>query len=135
MSATAGYAVLVMAMYGGAMFLMKLAGSRLDPFTCVSMNIIGYGFVGAIAMTRAQWSFGWPSLVAIAIGAMYVVGNAAFYKLSQVADVSTLAPIISLQIMIPIALGILLLSEPVTARKAFGVLLAVASIWLLSTET
>ena len=86
-------------------------------------------------MTRAQWSFGWPSLVAIAIGAMYVIGNAAFYKLSQVADVSTLAPIVSLQIMIPIALGIALLGEPVTVRKAFGVLLATASIWLLSTET
>lgn len=48
-------------------------------------------------------------------------------------SVSTLGPLSSLYICIPVVLGITVLKEPVTAKKLLGLLFAVAAIYLLSS--
>ncbi len=47
--------------------------------------------------------------------------------------VSTLGPLSSLYVVLPIVLGITILKEPVTPKKALGLILAVSAIYVLSS--
>ena len=127
------YLTVCMAMWGLAVFTMKVAGQRLDPVTVAVFNIIGYLTAGVFLVSRASFGLSRYHLMGIGIGAMFVAGNMAFYKLSQTAQVSTLVPLTSLYVVIPILLGFLLLGEPLSLRKGLGILLALAAIYFLST--
>lgn len=127
------YLVGCLLMWGLATFAMKLAGTRLDPLTIVVCNVAGYLAMGLILLPQAQLAATPSHALAASIGLLFVMGNLAFYKLSQTAQVSVLAPLTSLYIVIPIVLGIAVLGEPLTRRKAAGILLAIVAIYLLST--
>lgn len=127
-----GYLAICMGMWGLALFGMKLAGQKLDPITIAGFNMFGYLLVGAFVLPRASFELTRYHLVAVAVAAMFVVGNMAFYKLSQSSAVSTLAPVTALYIIIPIVLGIVFLREPLTWQKGAGIALALVAIYLLS---
>lgn len=128
------YLVVCMVTWGLATFTMKVAGSRLDPMTVASYNMIGYLGVGMFIFPKAQLGFTRYHLAAVLIGALFVAGNLAFYKLSQTAQVSSLAPMTALYVAIPVLLGFLTLGEPPTLRKVVGVVLALASLYLLASS-
>ena len=129
----AGYLAICMLMWGLATFTMKVAGQHLDPMTVVVYNLLGYFLVGAFLLPTASYGFSRYHAMGIAIGALFVLGNMAFYKLSQTVQVSALVPLTSLYVVIPVLLGILALGEHLTPRKGIGILLAVAAIYLLSS--
>lgn len=128
----AGYLTVCIAMWGLATFAMKLVGSRLDPMTVAAFNMFGYLSVGAFLFPQASWGFSRYHLLSIVIGAMFVLANLAFYKLSQTEQVSTLAPLTALYVIVPVVLGMFFLGEPPTARKVIGIILGLASLYLLS---
>ena len=128
----AGYLGACMLMWGMATFTMNVAGRHLDPMTIAAFNMFGYLAVGAFLFPYASWSFTKYHAMGIAIGAMFVLGNMAFYKLSQTGQVSTLVPLTALYVALPVVLGILALGEALTLRKVLGVLLAIGAIYLLS---
>jgi len=119
-------------MWGIAVFVMKLAGARLDPVTTAVFNMFGYVALGIFLLPRASFAMTHAHILAVVIGPIFIVGNMAFYKLSQTGHVSTLAPLTALNLVIPIVLGILFLGEPLTLRKGAGILLAIGAIYLLS---
>ena len=127
------YLAVCMVTWGLATFAMKVAGSRLDPMTVAAYNLIGYLSVGAFLLPKAEFGLSRYHVVSVLIGALFVVGNMAFYKLSQTTDVSSLAPLTALNLAIPVLLGILVLGEPPTVRKAMGIVLALAALYLLSS--
>jgi drug/metabolite transporter (DMT)-like permease len=49
-------------------------------------------------------------------------------------DVSTLGPLSSVFVSVPAILGVVILGEPITFRKMFGILLAFSAVYVLSTE-
>lgn len=128
----AGYLAICIGMWGLATFAMKLVGTRLDPITIAAFNMFGYLSVGAFLFPKASWGFTRYHLLAAVIGAMFVLANMAFYKLSQTEQVSALAPLTALYVMVPVLLGITFLGEPPTVRKLIGVALGLASLYLLS---
>ena len=135
--ARGAWLAVVLAMWGTANFLMKVVGVRMDAGSAVIGIVIGYAIAGftvsAIDGGRLAWS---GSLIAsMVIGAFYIVGNWAYVKLARTEDVSTMAPVASLNIAIPIVLGVLLLGEPLTARKLLGIFFAVVAIYLLASKT
>jgi drug/metabolite transporter (DMT)-like permease len=119
--------------WGLATFGMKVAGSRLDPFSVFACNLIGYVAIGAFLVPRAALRVTVHHAVGVAIGITFVLGNLAFYKLAQTEHVSTLVPLTQLFVLIPVTLGVVLLHEPMTSRKLTGICLSVAAIYLLST--
>ena len=127
------YVAVCMLMWGLAIFIMKVAGERLDPFTMVLFNVFGYLIMGLVLFSRA--SYGWTRfhLMGVAVGILFVLGNMAFYKLSQTTQVTTLVPMTALHVAVPILLGFLILGEPMSLRKGAGILLALAAIYLLSS--
>lgn len=127
-----GYLVVCIVMWGVGVFLMKIVGQRLDPLTVAAFNMFGYLSVGIFVFPKAAFGFSRYHLLSIVIGAMFVMANLAFYKLSQTAQVSVVAPITALYVVIPVILGVVFLSEPPTLRKVLGVLLALVALFLLS---
>lgn len=121
-------------MWGLATYAMKVAGQRLDPFTTVVFNVIGYALTLVFILPQARLSLSLTHVLAAGIGILFVIGNLAFYKLSQTQHVSVLAPITGLYIVIPVVLGFVVLHEPLTWRKAVGILLAMSAIYLLSSS-
>ena len=127
------FLVVCILMWGLATMGMKLAGQRLDPITIAAFNMFGYLAVGAFLFPQASYGWSRYHLIAVAIGAVFVVANMAFYKLSQTAYVSTLAPLTALYVVIPVVVGVVALGEPLTFRKVIGVLLALVALYLLSS--
>ncbi len=128
------YLVICLLMWGLATFSMKVVGERLDPMTIVVFNILGYLALGVFFLSRASFGVTRYHILAIAIGSMFVVGNMAFYKLSQTTQVTLLAPLTALYVAIPVILGLLMLGESMTLRKGLGVLMAVFAIYLLTSS-
>ena len=126
------YLAVCMLMWGLATFTMKVAGQRLDPMTVAAYNVFGYLAVAVFLFPRASFGLTRYHLMGIGIGAMFVVGNMAFYKLSQTVQVSTLVPLTALYVIVPVLLGVLALGEALSLRKAFGVLLGLVAVYLLS---
>jgi transporter family protein len=128
------YLTVCILMWGMAIFTMKLAGQGLDPMTLAVFNAGGQLLIGVLLFSRASLGFSKHHLLGIAVGVLFILGNMAFYKLSQTAQVSTLAPLTALHIAVPILLGIILLGEPVTIRKGVGVLFALLALYFLSSS-
>jgi transporter family protein len=121
-----------MVAWGLASFLMKIAGGKLSPYTCSVFALPGYLLIGLLISPRAEYRVSSYHAVAVAIGAIFMLGNLAFYKLCQSQDVSVLAAITSVNIVIPIVMGWMLLGEPISVRRVVGIALAVAAIVLLN---
>ena len=133
MMTSSGYLVICLLMWGLATFGMKIAGERLDPMTTAGFNILGYLVISVFLLPRMSLGMTRYHILAIAIGTMFVLGNLAFYKLSQTTQVSLLAPLTALYVAIPVLLGILVLGEPMSLRKGMGILLAAGAIYLLTS--
>jgi len=66
---------------------------------------------------------------------LFVFSNFAFYRLSHAGEeVTILAPLTSLYVLVAVALGVLVWQEPITLRKGLGILLGVVAMILLSWE-
>ena len=121
-----------MGAWGLAALLMKIAGERLGPYTCSVFALPGYVLVGLLISRRADYHVTLHHGVAVAIGALYMLGNMAFYKLCQTQELTLLAPITSLNIVIPILLGWVLLGEGFSFPRILGIALAVVAVLLLT---
>lgn len=121
-----------MSAWGFAVFLMKIAGHRLGPYTSSVFALPGYMCVGLLLLPRADYALSWHHAAAFGVGALYMLGNMAFYKLCQGGDVSQLVPLTSVYIVIPVALGWVLLKEHLTLNRMLGLALAAAAVYLLT---
>ena len=127
-------AVLCLFFWGLATFVMKLAGSRLDPVTTVVCNAIGYLFIGLVLVPKASLAITPGHMMGVGISLLFMLGNLFFYKLAQTEQITMIAPITALYVTIPILLGFLILREPITFRKCLGIVLALMAIYLLSSS-
>ena len=120
--------------WGLANFLLKVVGSRIDPFSGALAIVVGYVIAGVIfgLAGGGRISLTWTHALAAFIGSLYIFGNWAFLRLSQTEDITTLAPIANLSIVFTIFLGFLILHETLTLKKVFGILFALVAMILLS---
>ena len=121
--------------WGVGAFLMAHLGRTLGMGTILVYNLIGYAI--AIALLARNASLGWTGnhLLAVATAVSFVLANFAFYRLSHAGEeVTILAPLTSLYVLVAVVLGVLVWHEPITPRKGLGILLGVAAMILLSWE-
>ncbi len=119
--------------WGIAVFLMSFVPRGLSQSTILTCNLVGYALVILWFVKDAELQVTRYHGLAVLIGALFVVANIAYYKLSALGgQASILAPASALYVLVPVALGIAILHEPLTLRKAAGVLLGVVAIFLLT---
>lgn len=127
------YALGAMLLYGVADFVYKrgaAAGAQPHQFLMVqtwffSSFALAYGIVsGALAFNAgALWG--------AAAGVLVVIGYYNFAWSLRHGAVSTNATIFRLSFAVTVALAVLLLDEPLTAPKLYGLALVVVAVWLL----
>lgn len=124
----------VLGTWGLANFLMKIVGVRIDAASAVFGIVTGYAIVGITTgiVDGGRFAINSGFVWAMVVGACYILGNWGYVRLARTEDVSAIAPVTGLNIAIPIVLGILVLGEPITARKLIGVGFAFLSIILLA---
>ncbi len=126
---------LVFATWGTATFLLKFVGARIDHSSGALGIVVGYVITGLIVGIAGGGRLGvsWAYVGALVTGACYIIGNWAFMRLGKIEDVTVIAPITSLSVIVPILLGFFLLGEPVTVKKSIGIVLAMIATVLLVT--
>jgi drug/metabolite transporter (DMT)-like permease len=126
--------LLVLATWGLGNFLLKPVGMRLDNSSGALGILTGYVITGLIFGIGGGGRLGltWGHGMAALVGACYIVGNWAFLHMSRTEDITTLAPLASLAIIVPIVLGFLVLGEPFSIRKLVGIVFALVAMVLLS---
>lgn len=120
-----------------------LTGRAVNWQTGMFYNCIGVVTVNLVTFQSGNINlFRFDKWVGYAIltGVLYGGADIYFLKLSgnknisHMADVSVLAPLCALYILIPTLLGIFVDREPLTKRKALGIVLATMAILILSFE-
>lgn len=137
------WALLGMAGYSLTTLFVKLAmrGGELNVFVVLALST---GIVGVTVWTLALTSGGFtgktaadfarPSaLYTYAAGVALAVAVTSLFKWLAGGPASVVVPIYGMFILGGALLGILVLGEPLTAKKTAGLLLAVAGIYLVAT--
>ena len=118
--------------WGLGVFLMKVATRGIDPLTAIVFNLPGYLIIGlwAIPWCKPGWSR--YHLVAVVVGAVYILANFGFYKLCQSKPITLAAPLASLYVSIPILAGMFVLGERPTRLQWGGIAVAVVALVMLT---
>ena len=139
-------AALVMAVllgWGLSEYAMVMTGKHLSWEMGMACNCLGVVTVNLYTMRNESldiFKSDRSVIYAVLTGVFYAVADIYFLKLSgntrlhHLADVSVLAPLCALYVLIPTALGVLIDREPVTTRKVVGVGMAVVAIFLLGHD-
>jgi transporter family protein len=70
----------------------------------------------------------------LAAGVFLSVGILSYYHALSLGPVSVVTPVFALFLVGSAVVGVVVLDEPVTARKALGVVLALVAVYLVSTS-
>lgn len=128
------YVSVVLLGWGLASFLMGLIGKQMPHSSALFCNLLGVILVNFFFFTEMHFSISYLHVYAMLAGVLFTVADLAYYKLAEHGmDISLIGPLTSLYILVPVALGCLVLQEPFSTRKAVGVLLAVLAMYVLST--
>jgi len=121
--------------WGFGVFLMAHLGRTLGMGTILVGNLIGYAIAIALLARNVNVGWTWNHLLAVVTAISFVLANFAYYRLSHGGEeVTILAPLSSLYVLVAVVLGVLVWHEPITLRKGLGILLGVAAMVLLSWE-
>eukprot|EP01043_Picozoa_sp_COSAG02_P007357 COSAG02_NODE_218_length_28570_cov_75.594816_21_plen_210_part_00 len=140
--------VFVLLGWGLSEYFMVISGKKLSVASSMFYNCVGLTLINLpnYAHVQAFSSAETGCLMAACTGIFYGIGDLCFFKLAHGPAVATkespdtfssasvLAPICGLYVVIPVVLGVVIHNEPLTFHKAFGLTLAITSIWLLSEE-
>lgn len=88
--------------------------------------------VGAASILADSMQYGavYPALNGLLSGFAFI----AFSKGLESTDASIAKPLLAVGTMVSVVLGILLLGEYLTLRKAAGIVIGIAAVYLLTTE-
>jgi len=102
--------------------------------TCLFYQGIAAAIVGATVVFWVDFGFTLNHFFAILNGISFTLADLSYYMLSRSGmSVSTLGPLSSLYVCVPVVLGIALLHEEVTSTKMIGLMSAIAAVYLLSS--
>ncbi|HUW83203.1 MAG TPA: DMT family transporter [Phycisphaerae bacterium] len=118
--------------WGLGVFLMKVATRGIDPLTAIVFNLPGYLIIGLWAIPWCKPAWGRYHLVAVVVGAVYILANFGFYKLCQSKPITVAAPLASLYVSIPILAGMFVLGERPTRLQWGGIAVAVVALVMLT---
>ncbi|VVB88619.1 EamA-like transporter family protein [uncultured archaeon] len=133
------YAVACVFLYGIMQFFIKLASAGGNP-AASSMIFIGAQFVaqillGAYLVSKSDLGINYDNIkYGIAGGVVAGIATVLFFLALQQASLSKVAPVVNMNVVVGVMLGVLLLKDVMNYRIAAGIILAVMSIYLLTNS-
>ncbi len=132
------WAVLAMGTYGVMAVLLKVALKDMPfevPLVIMNTILVVAGIVLVVVRGQsvlAHLSFSWPTLVVIMAGVALTVSVVAFYTALSRGPTSVVVPVFAMNFAVASVLGFVFLGEIVTITRVLGIVLAGASILLLT---
>ncbi len=131
------YAIACVFLYGIMQFFIKLASTGNNP-AASSMVFIAAQFVvqillGAYFISKSDINLNYDGIkYGIAGGIAAAVATVFFFLAMQQEQLSKITPLVNMNVVIGVLLGVIFLKDPMNWRTAAGIILAVMSIYLLS---
>ena len=132
------WAVLAMGTYGLMAVLLKVALKVMPyevPLVVMNTMLVIAGVVLVVVRGESVIShlnFSWPTLVVILAGVALTVSVVAFYTALSRGPTSVVVPVFAMNFAVASILGFVFLGESVTTSRVLGIVLAGASILLLT---
>ena len=134
------YAILAMGAYALVAPLMRVATTGPDAvpsdaavvisntvLICIAVGVLAYTGTGFVT------HLGSPKILhVLAAGVFLGIGILSLYRSLSLGPVSVVTPIFAMFLVFSSVIGFLFLGESFTARKALGIVLAAASVYLVS---
>lgn len=131
------WALGAMASYSSVFLLVKLAQRELPAFTVMTIAILVLLVTTLVTFLTGDWEpvslTNRRTLYAVAAGLGLAGAVVGYFRALATGPVSVVVPIYGLFIAGGAALGIVVLNEPLTARKGLGIGFAVLSVVLIAT--
>ncbi|MDG5776291.1 EamA family transporter [Haloarculaceae archaeon H-GB2-1] len=133
------WAILALAAYTLVAPLVNVAMSEMpsEVVVFISNTILVVGAAGVLLTSNhdvGSWLTHQKAPYAYAAGLALAVGILAYYRALSLGPVSVVVPIFGMFLVTSSLLGIVVLDEPLTARKGLGLAFAVAAVYLTAVE-
>ncbi|MBM4293685.1 MAG: DMT family transporter [Deltaproteobacteria bacterium] len=128
------YSLMAMALWGLWGVLSKVATRHLPPQGVYLLTITGHLAVLTYVLSQG-FPLTWQPVgvaAALAAGLCMAFGLLAFFFALARGEASVVVPVTALYPVVTVILSLALLQESFTLRRAAGVVLAVAAVWLIS---
>lgn len=134
------YALSCVFLYGIMQFFIKLSSSNANPVVS-SMFFIAAQFaaqilLGAYFISKSDFVINYTAMkYSIAGGIAAAVATILFFLALSNAPLSKVVPIVNMNLIVGVLLGVLLLKDVMNLRIAIGIILAIMSIYLLTNSS
>jgi transporter family protein len=128
------YSLTAMALWGLWGVLSKVATRHLPPQGVYLLTITGHLVVMTYVLSRG-FPLAWQPVgvaAALAAGLCMAFGLLTFFMALAKGEASVVVPVTALYPVVTVVLSLALLQESFSLRRAGGVVLAMAAVWLLS---
>lgn len=132
------YALACVLLYGVMQFFIKLASSNNNPVASsmffITAQFLAQIILGAYFISKSNNNYvDYGSIkYGVAGGIAAAVATILFFLALQQASLSKVAPIVNMNVVVGVLLGVILLKDVMNIRIAAGIFLAVISIYLLT---
>ncbi|MCZ7356746.1 MAG: EamA family transporter [Candidatus Methanoperedens sp.] len=131
------YAVACLFLYGIMQFFIKLASTGGNPVASSMIFIVAQFLsqilLGAYLMSKSEAGIDYGSIkFGVAGGIVAGIATIFFFLALQQSTLSKVVPIVNMNVVVAVLLGVILLKDAVNYRMAAGIVLAVMSIYLLT---
>lgn len=131
----------LVALVGYSVFTpLAQVATREVPSTVVALvanTVLALSALGVVLYTNGgsfgRYLTGTPLLYMLGAGAFLTVGILAYYRALSAGPISVVTPIYGMFLVGSSIIGIVLLGESVSIRKAVGIALAVVAVYLTAT--
>ena len=131
------YALACVFLYGTMQFFIKLASANNNPIASsmffIAAQFLAQMILGAYFISKNNFDVDYSSIkYGVAGGISAAVATILFFLALQQAPLSKVVPIVNMNVVVGVLLGVLLLKEVMNIKIAAGIILAVTSIYLLT---
>lgn len=131
------YALACLFLYGIMQFFIKLASTGSNPIASSMIFIVAQFLaqilLGAYLLSKSDAGIDYGSIkYGVAGGIVAGIATILFFLALQQSTLSKVVPIVNMNVVVAVLLGVILLKDAVNYRMAAGIVLAVMSIYLLT---
>ncbi len=134
------YAVACVFLYGIMQFFIKLASTGSNPFISsmifISAQFAAQIILGAYFISKSDLDISSDNIkYGIAGGIAAAIATILFFMALKQAPLSRVVPVVNMNVVVGVFLGVIFLKDVMNTRIAAGIVLAVMSIYLLTNSS
>ncbi len=132
------YAIAGVFLYGIMQFFIKLSSSGnpvASSMVFIAAQFVAQILLGAYFVSKSSFALNYDTVkYSIFGGIAAAVATILFFLALEQAPLSKVVPIVNMSVIVAVLLGIALLKDEMNLRIAAGIILAIASIYLLTNS-